>query len=169
MNFSECCASSESAVSEIRRQDQHIRTAADFSESCIGSRQLYWYAFLCGRCFAEDPGWKIWKAAFCTTDLGKGTIFQSFPTMKTIEEFTLPEDRNPFGRVMELHQRNASANGKILNYLSQTYLYPTSFGNVVYASQLLQAEAMKRWSRCSQAVYAFPEHPCRSCRYLYIQ
>lgn len=69
--------------------------------------------------------------------------FQSFPTVKTIEEFTLPQDRNPFSRVMELHQRNASANGKILNYLSQTYLYPTSFEGVVYASQLLQAEAMK--------------------------
>ncbi len=69
--------------------------------------------------------------------------FQSFPTMKTIEEFTLPEDRNPFSRVMELHQRNAAANGKILNYLSQTYLYPMSFETVIYASQLLQAEAMK--------------------------
>ena len=69
--------------------------------------------------------------------------FQSFPNIKTIEEFTLPNDRNPFSRVMELHQRNASANGKILNYLSQTYLYPQSFENVVYASQLLQAEAIK--------------------------
>lgn len=69
--------------------------------------------------------------------------FQSFPSMKTIEEFTLPEDRNPFSAVMELHQRNASANGKILNYLSQTYLYPMNFEVLVYASQLLQAEAIK--------------------------
>ena len=69
--------------------------------------------------------------------------FQSFPTMKTIEECTLPEDRNPFSRIMELHQRNPAANGKILNYLSQTYLYPMSFDLLVYASQLLQAEAMK--------------------------
>ncbi len=69
--------------------------------------------------------------------------FQSFPAMKTIEEFTLPEDRNPFSLVMELHQRNAAANGKILNYLSQTYLYPTSMDRLVYASQLLQAEAIK--------------------------
>ena len=69
--------------------------------------------------------------------------FQSFPSAKTIEEFTLPEDRNPFSAVMELHQRNASANGKILNYLSQTYLYPTDFEVLVYASQLLQAEAIK--------------------------
>lgn len=69
--------------------------------------------------------------------------FQSFPTMKTIEEFTLPQDRNPFSRIMELHQRNPAANGKILNYLSQTYLYPTTFDLLVYASQLLQAESIK--------------------------
>ena len=87
--------------------------------------------------------------------------FQSFPTMKTIEEFTLPEDRNPFSAVMELHQRNASANGKILNYLSQTYLYPTTMENLVYASQLLQAEAIKygvehlrrNRGRCMGALY----------------
>ena len=87
--------------------------------------------------------------------------FQSFPSLKTIEEFTLPKDRNPFSRVMELHQRNASANGKILNYLSQTYLYPQSFENVVYASQLLQAEAIKygvehlrrNRGRCMGALY----------------
>ncbi len=69
--------------------------------------------------------------------------FQSFPTMKTIEEFTLPEDRNPFSRIMELHQRHPAANGKILTYLSQTYLYPTNFETLVYASQLLQAESIK--------------------------
>jgi len=69
--------------------------------------------------------------------------FQSFPEMKTIESFTKPEDRNIFSRVMEMHQRNEGANGKIMNYLSQTYLYPTSFENLVYASQLLQAEAIR--------------------------
>ena len=40
-------------------------------------------------------------------------------------------------------KRNASANGKIAEYLSQTYLYPTSFDAFVYASQLLQAQAMQ--------------------------
>ena len=69
--------------------------------------------------------------------------FQSFPSYKTIEEFTEPKDRNPFSRIMELHQRNPAANGKILNYLSQTYLYPTDFETLVYASQLMQSEAMK--------------------------
>ncbi len=69
--------------------------------------------------------------------------FQSFPCNKTIEEFTVPADRNPFSRIMELHQRSPFANGKILSYLSQTYLYPFDFENMIYASQLLQAEAIK--------------------------
>ncbi len=69
--------------------------------------------------------------------------FQAFPTMKTIESFTLPEDRNAFSRVMEKHQRNASANGKIMKYMAQTYLYPKDFGALVYASQMLQADAIR--------------------------
>lgn len=87
--------------------------------------------------------------------------FQSFPSMKTIEQFTAPEDRNPFSAVMELHQRNASANGKILNYLSQNYLYPSKMEDLVYASQLLQAQAIKygvehlrrNRGRCMGALY----------------
>ena len=69
--------------------------------------------------------------------------FQSFPCMETIESFTLPEDRNVFSYVMEKHQRNASANGRIVYYLSQMYLYPGSLDMLVYASQLLQAQAMQ--------------------------
>ncbi|MBQ7348976.1 MAG: glycoside hydrolase family 2 protein [Clostridia bacterium] len=100
--------------------------------------------------YGDNHYWSVWHGNLPFTEYRNHYFrylsefgFQSFPTMKTIEEFTLPQDRNPFSRVMELHQRNASANGKILNYLSQTYLYPNSFENVVYASQLLQAEAMK--------------------------
>ena len=69
--------------------------------------------------------------------------FQSFPCMETIESFTLPEDRNVFSYVMEKHQRNASANGRIVAYLSQMYLYPHDLDLLVYASQLLQAQAMQ--------------------------
>lgn len=69
--------------------------------------------------------------------------FQSFPCEKTVNSFTLPEDRNVFSRIMEMHQRNGSANGKILSYLSDTYLYPTDFATLLYASQLLQAESIK--------------------------
>jgi len=87
--------------------------------------------------------------------------FQSFPDIKTIESFTLPEDRNMFSYVMEKHQRNQSANGKIIYYLSQTFLYPNNFEALVYASQLLQAEAIRygveHWrrnrERCMGAIY----------------
>lgn len=69
--------------------------------------------------------------------------FQSFPALKTCETFTEPEDRNIFSYVMEKHQRNASANGKIMNYMEQTFLYPGDFDTTLYASQLLQAEAIR--------------------------
>jgi beta-mannosidase len=87
--------------------------------------------------------------------------FQSFPCLKTVESFTLPEDRNVFSWVMEKHQRNNAANGKIMNYLYQTFLYPNDFGVLLYASQLLQAEAIKygvehfrrHRGRCMGAIY----------------
>ena len=89
--------------------------------------------------------------------------FQSFPCMKTIKSFTLPVDRNIFSYVMEMHQRNSGANGKIMQYLSATYRYPGDFGTLLYASQLLQAEAIRYGvehfrrnrndDRCMGAVY----------------
>jgi len=87
--------------------------------------------------------------------------FQSFPHLKTIMSFTLPQDRNIFSYVMERHQRNNSANGKIMNYMYQTFLYPNDFDTLIYASQLLQAEAIKygvehfrrNRGRCMGAVY----------------
>lgn len=87
--------------------------------------------------------------------------FQSFPCLKTVENYTLPKDRNIFSYIMEKHQRNDAANGKIMNYLYQTFLYPEDFGTLLYASQLLQAEAIKygvehfrrNRGRCMGAVY----------------
>ena len=94
--------------------------------------------------------WDVWHGLKPFTDYRNHLFryasefgFQSFPCMATIESFTLPEDRNLFSFIMEKHQRNASANGKIAEYLSQTYLYPSSFDAFVYASQLLQAQAMQ--------------------------
>ncbi len=69
--------------------------------------------------------------------------FQAFPDLATVERFTLPEDRNVFSYVMEKHQRNNAANGKIMNYMAQTYRYPTTFETVLYASQLLSAQAIQ--------------------------
>lgn len=94
--------------------------------------------------------WDVWHGLKPFTDYRNHLFryasefgFQSFPCMATIESFTRPEDRNVFSYIMEKHQRNASANGKIAEYLSQTYLYPSAFDSFVYASQLLQAQAMQ--------------------------
>lgn len=69
--------------------------------------------------------------------------FQSFPALQTIHRFTEEGDRNIYSRVMEMHQRNTAANGKITNYISQTYLYPKNFDELLYCSQLLQADAIR--------------------------
>jgi len=94
--------------------------------------------------------WDVWHGLKPFTDYRNHKFryvsefgFQSFPCMETIESFTQPEDRNIFSYVMEKHQRNASANGRIVYYLSQMYLYPRELTDLVYASQLLQAQAMQ--------------------------
>ncbi len=69
--------------------------------------------------------------------------FQSFPCLQSVEAFTEPEDRNIFSRVMEMHQRNNAANGKILSYMSMTYLYPKDFDQLLFCSQILQADAIR--------------------------
>ena len=87
--------------------------------------------------------------------------FQAFPCQATIEAFTLPNDRNIFSPVMERHQRNKSANGKILAYLAQNYRLPENFSDLLYLSQLLQADAVRcgveHWrshrGRCMGAIY----------------
>lgn len=69
--------------------------------------------------------------------------FEAFPGMKTIMTFAREEDLNPFGAVMEAHQKCKAGNNKILSYLSDKYLYPYDFSQMVYASQLLQLDAIR--------------------------
>ncbi|MFA9377451.1 MAG: glycoside hydrolase family 2 protein [Lachnotalea sp.] len=94
--------------------------------------------------------WDVWHGNKPITEYRKFYFryvsefgFQSFPSLKTVGTYTEKEDRNIFSYVMEKHQRNSSANGKIMNYMEQTFLYPTDFDTLLYASQLLQAEAIR--------------------------
>lgn len=120
---------------------------------------FYWPASPSSGGGFEDPNgeakgdahyWDVWHGDKPFTEYRKFYFrylsefgFQSFPALKTVETFTEPEDRNIFSYVMEKHQRNHSANGKIMNYLEQTYLYPNDFDTLLYASQLLQADAIR--------------------------
>ena len=112
--------------------------------------------------------WEVWHGLKPFTEYRKYFFrfcsefgFQSFPSLKTVESFTIPEDRNIFSHVMESHQKNSGANGKILFYLSENFLYPKDFDSLLYASQLLQAEAIKygveHWrrnrGRCMGSLY----------------
>lgn len=112
--------------------------------------------------------WEVWHGEKPFTEYRKYHFrfcsefgFQSFPSHKTIGTFTLPEDRNVFSYVMEKHQKNDGANGIILSYLADTFLYPKDFNALLYTSQLLQAEAIKygveHWrrnrGRCMGSLY----------------
>ncbi|MDQ6423602.1 glycoside hydrolase family 2 protein [Paenibacillus sp. LHD-117] len=112
--------------------------------------------------------WEVWGRLKPFTDYRKYFFrfcsefgFQSFPGMKTIESFTLPEDRNIFSYIMEKHQKDGSGNGKILTYLSDQFKYPKSLELLAYTSQILQAEAIKygveHWrrnrGRCMGSIY----------------
>ncbi len=138
---------------------------------------VYWPASPSSGGAFDDPNdynrgdvhyWEVWHNGRPFTEYRKFHFryasefgFQSFPCMKTVESFTLPEDRNVFSYVMEKHQRNSLANGKIMEYISQIFLYPGRFETLLYASQLLQAEAIRygveHWrrnrGRCMGAVY----------------
>ena len=112
--------------------------------------------------------WDVWHGLKPFTDYRNHFFrftseygFQSFPGIKTVKSFTNPEDRNIFSYIMEKHQKNESANGRILTYLSETFKYPKDFESLLYTSQILQAEAMKygveHWrrnrGRCMGSIY----------------
>jgi len=94
--------------------------------------------------------WSVWHGGIPFTDYRNHTFrfcseygFESFPSMKTIRTFCEEKDMNCFSRVMENHQKCKGGNGKLLRYLSDNYLYPSAFEDLVYASQLMQADAIK--------------------------
>ena len=71
--------------------------------------------------------------------------FQSFPEMRTIDSFTLPEDRSPLSPVMNDHQKNhrISGNLRIKDYMQRDYPQPKDFPSFVYMSQVQQADTVK--------------------------
>ena len=120
---------------------------------------FYWHSSpSSGGCFdnSDDANrgdthyWDVWHGQKPFTDYRKYFFrfcsefgFQSFPCAKTVNSFTLEDDRNIFSRVMESHQKNDAANGKMLYYLSENLRYPKDLTHLLYASQVLQGMAIK--------------------------
>ena len=69
--------------------------------------------------------------------------FQSLPEMKTIEAFTLPEDRQMDSDVMKSHQKHRVGYPVIDKYIKRDYQWPKDFESYVYVSQVLQAKGIK--------------------------
>lgn len=68
--------------------------------------------------------------------------FQSFPEWRTIETFTLPEERELTSEVMLLHQKHPKGNQLIKKYMEYDYQMPKNFKDFTYLSQLLQAHGI---------------------------
>ncbi|MEO6829076.1 MAG: glycoside hydrolase family 2 protein, partial [Acidobacteriaceae bacterium] len=70
--------------------------------------------------------------------------FQSLPDMRTIDAFTLPQDRTSTSTtVMGSHEKGANGYRTIRDYMLQYYGKPRTFASLVYGSQVLQAEFIK--------------------------
>ena len=107
----------------------------------------------------DDPGcpargdthyWMVWHGGLPFTAYREQSFrfcseygFESLPSMKTVASFSAPEDRNLLCRVMDDHQKCRTGNEKMLRYLADYYLYPSRLEELVYASQLMQAEAIE--------------------------
>jgi beta-mannosidase len=95
--------------------------------------------------------WSVWHGRVPFTDYEKHHWrfvseygFQSFPEMRTVESFTVPEDRaNIFTPVMLAHQKNNEGNSIIHDYILRDYSEPKDFASFLYVSQVLQAEGIK--------------------------
>jgi len=69
--------------------------------------------------------------------------FQGMPDLRTIDQFTLPADRETGSPVMESHQKHPRGTKLIDTYMERDYQKPESFEDYVYVSQLVQAEGIR--------------------------
>jgi len=94
--------------------------------------------------------WQVWHALAPIENYKQQTPrfmtefgFQSFPEMNTIKSFSTPEDWDISSAVMLSHQKNKGGNGRIYDYLLRYFGQPKDFASFLYASQVMQAEAIK--------------------------
>lgn len=130
-------------------------TGGGFEEPSCNDRgdQHYWEVWHCMKPISD---FEKYYFRFCS-EYG----FVSVPSMKTIEAFTEEKDRNLCSPVMELHHRCQDGNKKLLYYISDVMRYPNGLEELSYASQLLQADAIKanvehmrrHRGRCMGSVY----------------
>lgn len=94
--------------------------------------------------------WDVWGGTAPISDYEKQTPrfmseygFQSFPELKSVQQFTVPADHDIASPVMKEHQRSAVGNPRLKEYLLRDYKEPKDFASFLYVSQVLQAQAIK--------------------------
>ena len=116
----------------------------------------------------DSHEWKMWHGLKPLEDYRKKYHrfcsefgFAALPTRRTIEAFTLPQDRTLCSRVMDDHQKCPAGTAKLMYYLAQYYPYSKSFEALTYTTQMLQADAIRigvehfrrHRGRCMGAIY----------------
>ena len=103
---------------------------------------------------AENKGdshyWDVWHNLKPFNDFRKYKFrfcseygFESVPEMKTVMSFASKDDLNLMSPVMEAHQKCDAGTEKLMYYLAQMMHYPYSFEDLSYATQLVQADAVR--------------------------
>ncbi len=103
---------------------------------------------------AENRGdshyWAVWHGLKPFDDFKKHNFrfcseygFESIPCMKTVRAFAEDKDMNLCSPVMEAHQKCEAGTEKLLYYIAQMVRYPYNFEDLIYASQLVQADAIR--------------------------
>lgn len=96
--------------------------------------------------------WEVWHAKKPITEYNRQRSrffseygFQSFPCFETVKRYApLPGDQDITSEVMMSHQRGGEhANNLIKSYLLNEYHEPRDFESFLYASQILQGDAIK--------------------------
>ena len=68
---------------------------------------------------------------------------QGMPNFKSIYQFTIDTDRDTASSVMRTHQKHPFGYQNIKYYIENKFRTPKSFEDLVYVSQLMQADAIK--------------------------
>ncbi len=94
--------------------------------------------------------WDVWHNLVSFKEYGKHKFrfcseygFESLPNIKTIEAFAEECDYNLMGSVMEAHQKCWMGSEKLMFYIAQMVHYPYKFESLIYATQLVQADAIR--------------------------
>ena len=96
--------------------------------------------------------WKMWSGGEPYEDCRNHYFrymseygFESLPNMKTVRAFAEEGDMNIFSPVVEWHQKKKIPDGNLMmiKYAAGIYKYAHSFSDLIYVTQLVQADAIR--------------------------